>query len=89
VDLPVDLRPGQAVCQVAAGVRFIESTWGRCYDHNFLRFSPIFGEKNGVFLKKQCYEQNYAKFSFVFSQKRHFFRRFFCRKYLKNHNIGP
>jgi hypothetical protein len=25
---------------------------GRCYDHNFLRFSPIFGEKIGVFLKK-------------------------------------
>jgi hypothetical protein len=23
--------------------------WGRCYDHNFLRFSPIFGEKIGVF----------------------------------------
>jgi hypothetical protein len=26
-------------------------TRGRCYDHNFLRFFPIFGEKNGVFLK--------------------------------------
>jgi hypothetical protein len=25
---------------------------GRCYDHNFLRFSTIFGEKIGVFLKK-------------------------------------
>jgi hypothetical protein len=29
-------------------------TWGRCYDHNFLRFLAIFGEKNGVFLKNQC-----------------------------------
>jgi hypothetical protein len=28
---------------------------GQCFDHNFLRFSPIFGEKIGVFLKKQCY----------------------------------
>jgi hypothetical protein len=27
-------------------------TMGRCYDHNFLRFSTIFGEKIGVFLKK-------------------------------------
>jgi hypothetical protein len=27
-------------------------TWGRCYDQNFLRFSTIFGEKIGVFLKK-------------------------------------
>jgi hypothetical protein len=31
-------------------------TWGRCYDHNFQRFSPIFGKKNGVFLKNQCYD---------------------------------
>jgi hypothetical protein len=48
--------------------------WGRCYDHNFLRFSPIFGEKIGVFLKKQCYDQIFAKFSFVLSKKRQFFR---------------
>jgi hypothetical protein len=27
-------------------------TRGRCYDHNFLRLSTIFGEKIGVFLKK-------------------------------------
>jgi hypothetical protein len=33
---------------------------GRCYDHNFLRFSTIFGEKIGVFLKNQCYDQNFA-----------------------------
>jgi hypothetical protein len=30
---------------------------GRCYDRNFLRFSTIFGEKIGVFLKNQCYDQ--------------------------------
>jgi hypothetical protein len=46
-------------------------TWGRCYDHNFLRFLTFFGEKIGVFLK-QCYDQNVAKFSFTLSQKRHF-----------------
>jgi hypothetical protein len=34
--------------------------WGRCYDHNFLRFLPIFVEKIGVFLKKQCYDQMFA-----------------------------
>jgi hypothetical protein len=33
---------------------------GRCYDHNFLRFLPICGEKIGVFLKNQCYDQNFA-----------------------------
>jgi hypothetical protein len=35
----------------------ITDTWGRCYDHNFLRFLPFFGEKIGVFLKNQCYAQ--------------------------------
>jgi hypothetical protein len=34
-----------------------EQNWGRCYDHNFLRFSTILGEKIGVFLKNQCYDQ--------------------------------
>jgi hypothetical protein len=31
-----------------------------CYDHNFLRFLTIFGEKIGVFLKNQCYDQIFA-----------------------------
>jgi hypothetical protein len=62
---------------------------GRCYDHDFLRFLTIFGEKIGVFLKNQCYDQNFALFAFVLSQKRQFFRKKNLRKYLKNHNIGP
>jgi hypothetical protein len=33
---------------------------GRCYDHNFRRFLPIFGEKFGAFLKNQCYDQNFV-----------------------------
>jgi hypothetical protein len=46
------------------------SIWGRCYDHNFLRFSANFGkfrqisanfvEKNDVFLKNQCFDQLFA-----------------------------
>jgi hypothetical protein len=35
-------------------------TRGRCYDHNFLRFSTIFGEKIGVFPQNQCYDPNFA-----------------------------
>jgi hypothetical protein len=38
----------------------IRPIWDRCYDHNFLRFSTIFGEKIGVFRKNQCYDQNFA-----------------------------
>jgi hypothetical protein len=58
---------------------------GRCYDHNFLRFLSIFGEKIGVFLKNQCYDQNFA----YLSQKSQLFRWLFRRKYFKNHNIVP
>jgi hypothetical protein len=68
---------------------FYKLIWGRCYDHNFLRFLPIFGEKNGVFLKNQCYDNIFAKNSSSLSKKRRFFRRKIRRKYLKNRNIGP
>jgi hypothetical protein len=44
----------------ALGTTLGETTWGRCYDHNFLRFLPNFGEKIGGFLKNQCYDQNFA-----------------------------
>jgi hypothetical protein len=33
---------------------------GRCYDHNFLRFWPIFGEKIGVFSKTNVMIKNFA-----------------------------
>jgi hypothetical protein len=57
------------------------ATRGRCYDHNCLRFLPIFGETFGIFLKKQYYWQKFAYFSFVLSQKRQFFA-FFSGKIL-------
>jgi hypothetical protein len=41
----------------------------------------IFGEKIGVFLKKQCYDQIFALFSFVLSQKRDFFSADFFRRF--------
>jgi hypothetical protein len=52
-------------------------SWDRRYDHNFLRFLTIFGEKIGVFIKNQCYDELFSKFSFVLSQKRQFFAEFF------------
>jgi hypothetical protein len=61
--------------------KLIWQPWGRCYDHNFLRFFPIFGEKIGVFLKYQCYDQIILKF--VLSQKRQFFAKFFGENILK------
>jgi hypothetical protein len=52
---------------------FWKLVWGRCYDHNFLRFSTIFGKKIGVFLKNQCHGENFAQISFVLRPKRQFF----------------
>jgi hypothetical protein len=63
--------------------RLFVHNWDRCYDHNFLRFSTIFGEKFGVFLKNQCYDQILAKFSFVLSQNANFFVKFFGENILK------
>jgi hypothetical protein len=56
---------------------------GRCYDHNFLRFSPIFGEKIGVFLKNQCYDQFFSQTSSSLSKKRQYFRWIFGENILK------
>jgi hypothetical protein len=60
------------------------------YNHNFLRFLPIFCEKNGVFLKNQCYDHVLQKEAVhSLSKKRHYFRQMFRRKYFQNRNIGP
>jgi hypothetical protein len=48
------LRKDERVCHGPCKKVFV---WGRCYDHNFLRFSTIFGEKIGVFLKNHCNDQ--------------------------------
>jgi hypothetical protein len=49
---------GRCLCSERSCVTL--TNWGGCYDHNFLRFLPIFGKKIGVFLKNQCYDQNFA-----------------------------
>jgi hypothetical protein len=66
-----------------------EKARGRCCDHNFLRFLPIFGEKMMFFSENQCYDNNYAETSSSLSEKRQFFHQIFCRKYFLNNNIGP
>jgi hypothetical protein len=57
-------------------------SWGRCYEDKFLRFLPIFGEKNiGVFLKNICFGQILAKTSSSLNRKRQYFRQIFRQKY--------
>jgi hypothetical protein len=55
----------------------------------FLRFLPIFGEKNWRFSQKPCYDQIFSKSNSTLSKKRQYFRQIFRRKYFENHNIGP
>jgi hypothetical protein len=52
-------------------------TWGRWYDNNFLRFSTIFGEKIGVFLKYQCYDQFFQNLALFRVKNAIFFADFF------------
>jgi hypothetical protein len=61
----------------------IRSPWGRCYDHNFLRFSPIFVAKNGAFLKNKCNYQFFAKTGNNSDEKRHFSAKIFCENFFK------
>jgi hypothetical protein len=61
---------------------------GRCFDHNFLRFLPIFGEKIGFFLQNQCYDQIFAKTSRSW-EKTPIFRHIFCVNILRILTSGP
>jgi hypothetical protein len=63
-------------------------TWGRCYDHNFLRFAPIFGRKRAFFLKNNVMIQILEKLA-VLCTINALFRPIVWRKYFKSHNIGP
>jgi hypothetical protein len=59
--------------------------WGRCYDHNFLRFSAkklAFFSKTNVMIKVL---HNLALFRV---KNANFFAEFFGENILKNHNIG-
>jgi hypothetical protein len=61
---------------------------GRRYN-NFLRFSLIICEKLAFISKTNVMIKLLKNASISSSKKRQFFRRFFCQKYFKNHNIGP
>jgi hypothetical protein len=63
-------------------VQFIR---GRCYDHNFLRFLPIFCKTIVVFLKKTMFRSN-AVHNLVFFWVSN--SNFFAKIFLKNRNIG-
>jgi hypothetical protein len=59
-------------------------TRGRCYDHNFLRFSTIFGEKIGVFPINQCYDQILNNLALFWVKNANIFAEIFCENFLKS-----
>jgi hypothetical protein len=61
----------------------VRPIWGRCYDHNFLRFFLIFSEKIGVFLKYQCYDQFFQNLALFWVKNANFFAKFFGENILK------
>jgi hypothetical protein len=48
--------------------------WGRCYDHNFLRFSPIFGEKIGDLLNTKAMINFFQNLALFWAKNANFFR---------------
>jgi hypothetical protein len=69
----------------------VTCTGDRCYDHIFLRFLPIFVEKNGMLLKNQCYEHIFEKKLAVLWAKKPpiFLPNFSAKIFFFYHNIGP
>jgi hypothetical protein len=63
---------------------FLRISWGRCYNHNFLRFLSIFGEKMAFFLKNQYNDQLFAKTSSSLSKKCHFSPFVLAKIFLKS-----
>jgi hypothetical protein len=59
-------------------------TRGRCNDHNFRRFLPIFGENIGVFLKSYVYLIKFLhNLALFYVKNADFFRRFFGENIFK------
>jgi hypothetical protein len=58
-------------------------TRGRCYDHNFLRFSPIFGETIGVFIKNRWMIKFLQKLAVVKEKNANFFAKCFGENIFK------
>jgi hypothetical protein len=55
----------------------------------FSYFCQISAKKWAFFLQNQCYDLIFAKTSSSLNKNANIFAKFFRRKYLKNHNIGP
>jgi hypothetical protein len=71
------LKLWQTPFGVMTGWNCEHRTWGRCYDHTFLIFLPIFGEKNGVFLKTNVMIKFWQKVSSSLSKNATFFAKTF------------
>jgi hypothetical protein len=83
--LSVNTRNFWSICcrwqiKTFIGFLYIKFSRGRCYDHNFLRFLPIFCEKM-AFFSRTTVKINFCKNYYYFDQKTPNFRQIFQRKY--------
>jgi hypothetical protein len=60
------------------------TTRGRCFDHNFLRFSTIFCEKIGVFLKTNVMIKILDNLPLFWVKNANFFAEFFAKIFKKS-----
>jgi hypothetical protein len=65
------------------GRYFHKPIWGRCYDHNFLRFLTIFGEKVAFFSKTNVMINILHKLALFWVKNANFFAEFFGENILK------
>jgi hypothetical protein len=64
---------------------FYNIIWGRCYDHNFLRFLPFLVKNLAFFLNTNVMIKFLQKLAIVWAKTPMFLLIFSA----KNHNIGP
>jgi hypothetical protein len=57
--------------------------WGRCYDHNFLQFFPIFGKKLAFFLNTNIMIKLFQNFALFSVKNENFFAKFFGENIFK------
>jgi hypothetical protein len=74
---------GNPVIDVFAAKFYPRLTWGRCYDHNFLRFFPIFGEKLAFFLYTNVMINFFQNLALFWVKNANFFAKCFGEKIKK------
>jgi hypothetical protein len=79
------MLPVMLMCGHLCGLHITATTaiWGRCYDHNFLRFLPIFAKKLAFFSKTNVMIKFLHNLALFRVKNANFFAEFFGENILK------